>query len=501
MRALLVCLLVATIISFFLGVPQKFMKAIIPNDVDRVLEVSFPLFLLSEEPRLLEPNNTETVFEYYLLENLACGLIRDSNNSAVGYEGCLAEKFYQKNPTTWVFELRKATWSDGSEVTESEIIEWINGLRNENKRHIKYLRLATTVNYDHKSRNLSIQFPFPVDSSLLHELSLADSGLLPTDFRISGWGKTSGPYSVKLWDKRRNILTLVANPYSSLFDAKMPQTLNLWWLSDHNKRDQLFKSVKVDVVMVPSITSLPKTNELIANAPQVFSSYPTTIGSFYFNHSNLDAVPLENRKKFAFVIADMRKIIDTSLAGQIGTHQSADQLIPEGFSGRLPTSPVVEVSPKGDALSRIKLRMPTAFSQWNNFEAELIKLFKTHGITVELEFEDFKALDNEVFASLYFFQGNQANASGSWSFLVSEPHGKLSSWLPYFEDKYEAAFDFRSLDSQFENFQKLHWEVLESAFAVPVMVGQVRYLMSDRVDFSKWNKFDSRMRFYQLSWK
>ena len=43
----------------------------------RVLRVEFWMGSLKKTGELLDPKNLETVYEYYLLENLAVGLVRD----------------------------------------------------------------------------------------------------------------------------------------------------------------------------------------------------------------------------------------------------------------------------------------------------------------------------------------------------------------------------------------------------------------------------------------
>lgn len=464
------------------------------------LEVLFPLWLFNPTQALLDPYNTENVFEYYLLENLACGLVRDSRKSPLGYEGCIADRFYQETPQSWTFHIKPLRWSDGSFVTQQEIIEWIDNLRKKDTRHIQFLKLATSVAYDDKTRNLKIIFPFDVDTSLLHEMSLADSSLIPTNFESRGWSKTVGPYAVSKWDSSNNILQLISNKFSPLYRSQMPQAVNLWWLKDANDRERLFKSIPVDVVMASPISNLPKTRELIQNAPQIFLCHPTSIGYFFFNHENKLSLVKENRLKFSAIIAKVREAIDHKLKGKIGTHRSIDQMMPEGFNGRLPSVPVIEDSSVHSLIS-ITLRFPTVFAQWPEFCAELVRIFKADKINAKLEFEDFKPLSSDIFASLYVFQGNQNDPSGSWTFLTGAPQGKLNPWRSEYNQSYKRAFDLASISNKKANFENLHLEILKNAIAVPLLVGETRYLLSEKVDATEWNKFDARMRFYQLSWK
>ena len=74
------------------------------------LKVIAPLQVFAGADKLLDPHNLQYVFEYYLLENLSVGLVRDNPKVAGGFEGILARSFRQLSPRVWRFHLRDALY-------------------------------------------------------------------------------------------------------------------------------------------------------------------------------------------------------------------------------------------------------------------------------------------------------------------------------------------------------------------------------------------------------
>ncbi len=469
------------------------------KDDKNVMQILFPVVLLKPGPELLDPDNTETIWEYYLLENLSCGLVRDSKFSASGYEGCLAERFYQEGDNTWVFNIRKLQWSDGAEVTAQEILAWIESLRSANKRHIRFLKLANEINFDEQTRQLKIHFPFKMDMTILHELSLADSGLIPNSFAERGWGKTIGPYSVAEWTG--NTLKLVANKFSPLYRAEMPQSATLMKLADPSRRGEIFKTIDLDIVAL-SATSNPKAASLVLpNAPQTWKSHPMTISFFHFNINNTFAQDFANRNEFASIVSEFRSQVP-ELTKAVLPSMPETQLVPDGFSGRLASVKSSARNPQGH-LKHIKIKLDSIYKESVALFEGLKVTFKNHGIDIEFIVSDkgVLAFESDEFAGIYAFLGNQLDASGTWSFLAGPPNGPLSPWLNEYKSSYDRIFHSNDVNNRQQNLKLLHQEILEKKIAVPLMVGSQRYLLSNRVDASRWNQFDSRLRIYDLQWK
>src|SRR5690349_8556483 len=85
------------------------------------LEVLFPLVYLTHSDRIIDPSDLKTDVEYYLLENLAVGLLRDSMDGSSGYGPALATAWRQASERRWEFDLRKDNrWSDGKPILGTE---------------------------------------------------------------------------------------------------------------------------------------------------------------------------------------------------------------------------------------------------------------------------------------------------------------------------------------------------------------------------------------------
>lgn len=448
---------------------------------------------------LLDPQNTDTVWEYYLLENLSCGLIRDSKTSPSGYEGCIAERFYQTDPQTWVFKIRSLNWSDGTLVSKQELVTWISRLKTNKSRHVQFFRKADEISFDETSRELRIHFSIPDAGMVLHELSLADSGLLPTDFKTLGWKKTIGPYTVSRWDKSSNQLILTSNKHSPLYSLDMPQVIELADLIDQDVRPFLFKTIDVDFVPLGAMADPARIKELLPNAPQVYVCHPTMILFFLISNQNPLAKNLSAREAFANIIRNAQTNFDSNLDYQ-STLKVETQMIPEGFDGRLSNAP--NINPDNIlALGnhKLKIRLTPAFENQKNLLTNLKSSFGKAGITLEINFSDSSsAPSKDEFAVISAFVGNQLDPSGSWSFLIYSAEGALHPWLKNLKERFKLPAAHPSNNEKQSFFMDLHREVLTNFFAVPYLVGAQRYLLSSRVDTARWNRFDSRARFYEL---
>jgi MarR-like DNA-binding transcriptional regulator SgrR of sgrS sRNA len=468
--------------------------------IEKQVSILFPLGLLKPGPELLDPDNTETIWEYYLLENISCGLVRDSKLSATGYEGCIADKFYKEDPKTWVFHIPHIQWSDGSNLTSEEILNWIKMLKDGHKRHITYIKLSNSIAFIESERLLKIQFPFEIDETILHELSLADSGLFPSNFKNDGWIKTIGPYFVKSWNYSENLLQLSANQHSPLFRKEMPKIANLTKLSNPNLRGEIFKSINFDVVPIVASANPTKTKLVLRNAPQIWSSHPMDISFFYFNYKNPQARDIKNRIVFANAVKELRGFIN-SLTDLDCPFSPEEQLIPTGFHGRISSRQINAPQKKLSELLKIKIRLNAMFKDQQNLTIKMKEVFLRHRIELEIEYSDRSEFNSEEFGGTYSFLGNQMDASGSFTFLTTPPYGPLSPWQNEYKNIQNLALSNTMLSDRLKNIEEFHEFILNKFIAVPLMIGTQRYLLSDRIDTSSWNQFDSRLRIYEIRWK
>lgn len=477
------------------------------------LNVVFPVALLKPNISLLDPENTETVWEYYLLENLSCGLIRDSQSSADGYDGCIAERFYQESPSTWVFHLRQLIWSDGTEVSLTEIKSWISNFRSNPHRHIRFLKLVKTVEYDETSGILRLTFQFPMDNSILHELSLADSGLMPISYKTKGWGRTVGPFKVESWEPSQGVLKLSANSFSPLFRNEMPQSVTLQNVKSVEEKAQLFSKISMDIVPATALTD-PKLLAIFKEtSSQQVDAHPSSILFLHFNYLNPDAKVLDFRLKIMKAIQRIRPQIELLSSKDFPLHAET-QMVPLGFSGRLTSSHssshAIEIGldyqnqikkASDDVLQFIKIRLPEGLRVYPDLVSAFSRCLLEGGFQVSFDFNDNSNQPVDEIGRVYGFVGNQLDSSGSWSFLLAPPKGPLSPWLPELKDVFDQVFAANNWAKRREASEALHQTLLENAIAIPLLVGQHRYFLSARVDASRWNPLDSRLRLYELGWR
>jgi ABC-type transport system substrate-binding protein len=457
----------------------------------------YPVNYLRSDASLIDPHNTNTVWEYYLLENLACGLVRDSKTSPTNYEGCIAESFYQADPQTWIFKIRPLLWSDGNKVSKDDVLAWMRRLGSSSIRHVKFMRLADEIIFDEQSRNLSIRFKKPVGDVLLHELSLADAGLFDLDFKINAWKKTVGPYQVKSWDG--TVLTLDANKNSPLYNDDIPKTVVLRDIRPDENRDRLFENTDVDIVPV-GVHVDPRLNAgLFPNAPQIWESQSMSIVYFWINKSNRDANDAKLRQRFAKAVATARpQIADITTGYQ--KFVPHNQLIPMGFKGWLANYDEKQSLPETERSPTVTLtiRYPRNYEGWPKLADALIANCRDVGIELQLKPASSVAeIEPSDFAYLANFIGNQLDDSGTWAFLVGSKLGPMFPWKEIVAEKFESAYS-GSLQTNTRRFDDLHQAILDSHIAIPLMLGKQRYLLSKQIDANNWNKFDARMRFYLL---
>ena len=160
------------------------------------ITLHFPLKHIWKNTNLINPEKLETIYEYYLLENLAVGLVSDDSSTASGYGEAIADSWEIVNDKEWKFHLNpKAKWSDGASIKASEIENHLVRISKSNSLHLKQIKHIQSVTND--GQWIYITFTKPVDLTILHELSLSDSFLLKyIDGKID-WSVTSGAFYVK----------------------------------------------------------------------------------------------------------------------------------------------------------------------------------------------------------------------------------------------------------------------------------------------------------------
>ena len=168
------------------------------------LKVIAPLQVFAGADKLLDPHNLQYVFEYYLLENLSVGLVRDNPKVAGGFEGICKRSFRQLSPRVWRFHLRDALfWSDGKPLEPRQIASSLERLPRHPGRHLARLIGLKSVIVNHEKRYLDLAFDFDVNRGVLEELSLPEASILSPQNLRDDWSVTSGFYSVSSFNPEK----------------------------------------------------------------------------------------------------------------------------------------------------------------------------------------------------------------------------------------------------------------------------------------------------------
>lgn len=458
----------------------------------KVLRVGFPLAFIRQDQKILDPDNTDTVYQYYLLENLAVGLVRDSSQSPSGYEPCLAESWERPSPNRWIFRLKPAlAWSDGTPIKPSDIAAHIESLSHRPHRHILYLKklVRATVEGD----ALILDFSSPVNDGLIHELSLADAALLRSDTISGGWRAVSGPYSVESYEPGKRLL-LLKNPHYQ-GPAGYPERVELVNFT-MDTIGSFFDTVDIDLLKVPAPVFRAANQKVLAHAPQVIKGYPTWMYYFYFNPKKPLWRDAQARKDFGL-------IVEQALAGfKMPNFSPERQLIPEGYSGHLDSAPKLQGSPDGRLTGRrFKVNLLPSFTEAPQFTDAMRDGFAKAKVSLDFGSAwDFEPGD-EADVQMTQFAGNQRDAMGSWQFMFSPDHGDLAAFRAEAEPFFARIIAADGKEGREAVLRDLHDHVLRGVYAVPLFIEADVLAASKRVDLSRLNPFDMRLRFYDVQWK
>jgi len=461
-----------------------------------VIRVAVP-FTAFKSARIIDPSDTASTTEYYILENLGIGLLRDDPGDARSYVAGLANSWRQSSDLIWEFELAATSrWSDGKPIDLNQIAAHVTRLAQSESRHLSRLKILKSATVDEATRILRLEFKSKVDRGILHELSLADAVLTSAENRSGNWSVTSGPYSMAAFDLNQRQMVLSKNTYYAghagpATNGLPPDKVELFWPADGNIRE-LFTSHHADLFAPSAFTFKPEFSDLDRTAPRRHLGHAT--GNFLFGLDKRDsnaANPLV-RNAFAAVV----RLYFRGVQSLPKAWKYDDQVIPFGFAGRLehftplPTDLTVL---KGRKLTII---MYEALSALQEIFDGLALEARKHG--AEISFKYAKVPFEEVsFARVIGFKGNQRDPVGSWSFLFSGSKNPIST----FRSDYES--DFAHLTSTtneaFEtSLARFHKKVLDDAVIVPFVLEETPVYTSARVDLSAWNQFDMRLRFYDI---
>ncbi len=468
-----------------------------PKD-SKILRCVFPFKHLKKDPTLIDPANTVSIYEYYLLENLGVGLIRDDVSDPRGYKGVLSSHWEQVSPTHWSFTLREGIkWSDGTDITPHEVVERFQTLKTTKSRHLLNLSRLKKVEFDPKSNSVNFYFRESTNDSFLHELSLADAVLVSPRNLTQDWKVTSGPYFVSKYITDAKTLELTANSFSPLASAESPGKVLLFDLPE-SSTSELFKTIDADIYSIAVLPFSKERKDLIARAPSHTFGQPTLIYYWEFNPENPLTKDLSARKELASLTAEVFKSFSV---GKDVAYYS--QLVSKGYSGVLDSFEVKGTDTNRLQGQEILLRFRPPFKYLTTEIEELKAAAVKRGIKLVVAFDAFtpeEKADTREFARLQGFKGNQKDSVGSWSFLFSGK-GALSPFKEPSEKYLNEVLDSVADAQKSQALLKLHRFVLENAFVVPFLVQTEHIMTSKRINLTRWNPFDLRLRFYDVAWQ
>src|SRR5690606_11090621 len=110
-----------------------------------------------------------------------------------------------------------------------QVATYFRTLKARGSRHLTALNNWASAEFDATKQLLVLTFSEPTFSSLLHELSLADAALVYPGEGGDTWQVTSGPYRVKSYAVKEEVLSLAKNKDCLLSNETAPQTVKPFW--------------------------------------------------------------------------------------------------------------------------------------------------------------------------------------------------------------------------------------------------------------------------------
>ena len=464
---------------------------------EKILQVLFPIAFLKEDSHLVDVTNLKTIYEYYLVESLAAGLLRDTPASQDGYTPLLAESWNQTKPNEWQFKIKNdLTWSNGEPLTGEQIADHFNKIKNRESKHLLGLRRIEAVSFDATHHTLTMVFRDATNSSLLHELSLADAVVTYPGPKGDNWSVTSGAYSVVQYSPAALELDLKINPKSVTANAKSPKSIHLFYPKDKAELTGAFKDYHVDLYYQPAQPYRKMVKTVRKQAKQIYSGHPNTISFFAFNQKHELTVSEAARQTFKKIASEAFRSFtwDDSV-------QYEEQLIPPGYAGRISHYAPPATTAEGLSGKTILIVVSHGFREIPDAILSLKSAAKMHGAEIEIAYSDEVVAATKPFATLKSFKGNQVDPAGSWNFLFNGDDAELGMFRNNILDQLNSVTIVNNESQRNEALEALHRQVLDHAYAVPVMLEANAIFASDRVALNNINPFDLRLRFYDVVWK
>jgi MarR-like DNA-binding transcriptional regulator SgrR of sgrS sRNA len=446
------------------------------------LRVAFRFGQLKKEPRLVEPADIDNVSQYYFIENLSVGLVRDDIQSTSNYTGMLASQWSQVRPDHWEFTLHPdLRWSDGTEITLEELKNWLQTLAKSNSRHLSALKKLARVETEEQKRKIHLYFENATNDSVLHELSLSDAVLYKTTNGHFNSQITSGPYWVE--SRTQDKIVLKKNPYFRNI-GDMFSEIVLTRIVEHQNYPNFIEN-NIDLFMLSTFTFHRRYADVFQEP------YVTTLGTFSSTHYFTPSKEVNHIERIKFARAIRNFFEKKALPNSI---KLETQMIPNGYLGRLEKEPTIGFA-KHYPSKKSKYKIANLRAMQENLQVlfeDFSETLSKSNIAIEateVNDADFRILD---------FRGNQRDPLGTWSYLFTPEKGELAAYRSLVEKDLEAAIAAQSEEERLHHLANIHRIVLEEAIAIPFMIEAPVVFHKANIDVSRWNPFDMRLRLYDV---
>ncbi|MFC8670222.1 ABC transporter substrate-binding protein [Streptomyces sp. NPDC057199] len=323
----------------------------------------------------------------------------DKNGAAAS---ALAKSWKQKNDTTWTFELRKATFQDGTPVTADSVV---SALGHANAAAAKPRVLSdvtlTVKAEDADTVTISTKTPDPVLPLRLASPALAvlSAKAYAKDGTVSPVGTGSGPFEItKLTGKSKATL----DRYDGYWGGRANSSgVDVTWIADGTARANALRGGEVDIAeWIPTAQAKLLDRKTRHEVPSVRTdSLVLNTGSGLFTDSALRAAARE--------AVDGSALVDSVFGGYADPAQglfgpavswAADKRI--DVTGRAQAAPTAQVKSKTKSKT-LRLATYTNRAELPETATVLQQQLEKAGFTVKQEVREYTQMEADLLAGKY----------------------------------------------------------------------------------------------------
>ncbi len=449
------------------------------------------------------PNLTDLHFinQYYLAENLGIPAMTDWIPGKIS-PGFISDWNFDGSTKLQLTIRPRLRWSDGSKIKNEEILNHFKKLGEVPRLHLpsfKELKLAEL-----NGNIVTLIFRKPV-MHILEELCRADGVL-----HSGTWGKTSGPYYI-LSENSSEIL-LVRNTYfppELLNGVSSPEKIHIIFPPLEHVSNQ-FRDKKLDFALSSGPSIFPPHAQWAEAGAIPYTGAMNVVHYFRFGQK----VPKNLRIALA-------KAVKVAKANVLSTEyfQSYDQIIPPGYPSyidQFTASNNRTQSGDSQSISCEKSSTEHTLVIWEAFDtvptrngkkfSEILRdALESQNCRISIKTIGRMELATAMREPKYSiimdgFLGNARDPDGSWSYLSSATPPIVTS-KTVLEALEAARHEQVSAQKREVLYQNVHKLALEQLDIIPVFLSANAIYHDARLDVSRINPLDLRVRFWMTEWK